>query len=147
MPQCSLKNQSRFSRAVGQRLHSSMIKESASVKYRLPDTDPLESLRQKHSHLFGSLDLFRTLRRSRQLLTQRRCLRQGPPLIIRDGLHIDMRCRPKYAETWIHLGPEHLSPDPLLPFQSYLFDLLRCQCPTPSPSAQKVFTRYSGPFY
>ena len=86
-----LKNQSCFPRAVCQSLNPSMIEKPAAVKDHILNTDLLESFRQHHTHRFGRLDLFQTSKGTRQFLAERRCLGQGPPRVIGNGLDIDMR--------------------------------------------------------
>ena len=81
------------------------------------------------------LNLFQAASGASQFFAERGCLSQGSARIIGNGLDIDMRRRPEYGKARPFLGPEHLPPDPLLPFQSDLFNFLRCQCPTSSRGA------------
>ncbi len=69
-----------------------MIEEPAAVKDHILHTDLLESLRQQHTHRSSGCYLFQTSSGTHEFLAERRCLSEGSPRVIGNGLDIDM-CR------------------------------------------------------
>src|SRR5512135_3159197 len=86
-----LKIQSRFPRAVGQRLYPSVVEKPATVKDAIPDADLLEAFCQELPHGSRHLNLFFAAQGISQFFAERGCLSQGSARIVGYGLDIDVR--------------------------------------------------------